>query len=120
MNSEHSNNSECKQKTDIGTWFMTYNNEKMWSDNFGSGNPINYRALISENPNVLTFLDGCWSFITDCGVLFFAVVSTPATLIAQIIYVPDALLQIITMGMTVITAFTLIQLLTGRWFSFVE
>lgn len=73
-----------------------------------------------DNPNVLTFLDGCWTFITTCGQLFFAVVSTPATLISQILPVPDALVQIVTMGMTVITVFTLVQLLTGRWFSFVE
>ena len=44
-------------KTDIGTWFMTYNNEHMWKDNFGSGNPINYRALVSENPDVFGILD---------------------------------------------------------------
>ncbi len=48
---------EDNMSTDIGTWFMTYNNEKMWSDNFGSGNPINYRALLSENPNVFGIQD---------------------------------------------------------------
>ncbi|MBE6940857.1 MAG: hypothetical protein E7455_01020 [Ruminococcaceae bacterium] len=43
--------------TDIGTWFMTYNNEQMWKDNFGSGNPIFYRALVSENPDIFGILD---------------------------------------------------------------
>lgn len=38
-------------KTDVGTWYMTYNNSTMWSNNFGSGNPIEYKALISRNPD---------------------------------------------------------------------
>lgn len=73
-----------------------------------------------NDPNLLTFLDGCFKFITNCGLIFFDIVSTPAMLISQVIPIPDALLKILTMGMTVITTFTLIQLLTGRWFSFVE
>ncbi len=35
-------------KTDIGAWFVTYNTEKMWSNNFGSGYPINYRMLLPD------------------------------------------------------------------------
>ena len=38
-------------KTDVGTWYMTYNNVSMWANNFGSGNAIRYRALVSRNPN---------------------------------------------------------------------
>lgn len=36
-------------KTDVGTWFMTYNNHSMWSNNFGSGFAINYRALVAPD-----------------------------------------------------------------------
>lgn len=39
-------------RTDVGIWYTTYNNEKMWGNNFGSGRPIMYRALISRNPDV--------------------------------------------------------------------
>lgn len=46
-----------KGKTDIGTWVITYNNADMWSNNFGSGNPIEYRALLSENPDVFGIQD---------------------------------------------------------------
>ena len=35
-------------KTDVGTWMVTYNNEEMWADNFGSKFPINYRALLPD------------------------------------------------------------------------
>ena len=35
-------------KTDVGTWIVTYNNEKMWEDNFGSKLPINYRGLLPD------------------------------------------------------------------------
>ena len=35
-------------KTDVGTWFITYNNEGMWADNFGSTFPIEYRALMPD------------------------------------------------------------------------
>lgn len=35
-------------KTDVGTWMVTYNNEEMWADNFGSKLPINYRALLPD------------------------------------------------------------------------
>lgn len=31
--------------TDVGTWFVTYNNASMWADNFGKGFPIKYRPL---------------------------------------------------------------------------
>lgn len=44
-------------KTDIGVWFITYNNPKMWSNNFGTGNPIEYRALISERPDTFGIQD---------------------------------------------------------------
>lgn len=53
------------EKTDIGTWFMTYNNAKMWSDNFGSGNPIQYRALLSENPEVFGIPDSADISVID-------------------------------------------------------
>ncbi len=36
--------------TDIGAWFITYNDAEMWRNNFGSGFPIGYRALVSDNP----------------------------------------------------------------------
>lgn len=35
-------------KTDIGAWFMTYNNKKMWGNNFGSGYPIKYETLMPD------------------------------------------------------------------------
>ena len=35
-------------KTDIGTWFMTYNNNNMWGSNFGSGYPIKFRTLMPD------------------------------------------------------------------------
>ncbi len=35
-------------KTDVGTWYITYNNEKMWSNNFGSDCPIMYRMLMPD------------------------------------------------------------------------
>lgn len=47
----------AKNRTDIGAWYITYNNEKMWSNNFGTGNPIRYRALLSENPTVFGIPD---------------------------------------------------------------
>lgn len=34
--------------TDVGAWYITYNTEKMWQDNFGSGNPIKYRVRCSD------------------------------------------------------------------------
>lgn len=44
-------------KTDVGIWYMTYNNATMWSNNFGSGNPIMYRALVSRNPDTYGIAD---------------------------------------------------------------
>lgn len=38
-------------KTDIGTWYVTYNNEQMWRSNFGSGFPILHRPLIGYDKN---------------------------------------------------------------------
>ena len=35
-------------KTDVGAWFVTYNNQTMWSNNFGTGYPINYRMLLPD------------------------------------------------------------------------
>lgn len=39
-------------KTDVGIWYVTYNSEDYWKNNFGDpDNPsINYRSLVSENP----------------------------------------------------------------------
>ncbi|MGL5828577.1 MAG: hypothetical protein ACRC0L_03285, partial [Angustibacter sp.] len=31
--------------TDVGTWFVTYNNATSWSNNFGHGFPVQYRPL---------------------------------------------------------------------------
>lgn len=38
-------------KTDVGTWFVTYNNPSMWGNNFGSGFPILHRPLIGYEEN---------------------------------------------------------------------
>ncbi len=35
-------------KTDVGVWFVTYNNNSMWANNFGSGIPIKYRTLMPD------------------------------------------------------------------------
>lgn len=35
-------------KTDVGIWFMTYNNQNMFGSNFGSGYPIRYRTLMPD------------------------------------------------------------------------
>lgn len=35
-------------KTDVGTWFMTYNSANRWGSNFGSGYPIKYRTLMPD------------------------------------------------------------------------
>lgn len=35
-------------KTDVGAWFVTYNTEKMWANNFGNGIPIKYRVLMPD------------------------------------------------------------------------
>ncbi len=35
-------------KTDVGAWFMTYNSNSMWANNFGSGYPIRYRTLMPD------------------------------------------------------------------------
>lgn len=35
-------------KTDVGTWFVTYNNSSEWGNNFGSGYPIKYRTLMPD------------------------------------------------------------------------
>lgn len=35
-------------KTDVGIWFMTYNNQRMFGANFGSGYPIRYRTLMPD------------------------------------------------------------------------
>lgn len=35
-------------KTDVGAWFITYNTRSMWGNNFGSGYPIKYRAIMSD------------------------------------------------------------------------
>ncbi len=35
-------------KTDIGAWFVTYNNANMWATNFGTYNPIKYRPLMPD------------------------------------------------------------------------
>lgn len=52
-------------KTDVGTWFVTYNTDEMWANNFGSGHPIQYRALLpdggygipySDDPIIIDFL----------------------------------------------------------------
>ena len=37
-------------KTDVGIWYVTYNNSSMWGNNFGSGFAIRYRAQVSDNP----------------------------------------------------------------------
>lgn len=37
-------------KTDVGIWYVTYNNKSMWNNNFGSGFAIRYRAQVSDNP----------------------------------------------------------------------
>lgn len=35
-------------RTDVGAWYVTYNTQSMWSNNFGSGFPINYRSLMPD------------------------------------------------------------------------
>ncbi len=35
-------------RTDVGAWFVTYNTESMWANNFGSGLPIKYRVLLPD------------------------------------------------------------------------
>ena len=35
-------------KTDVGMWYVTYNNEANWVNNFGSGYPIKYRPLMPD------------------------------------------------------------------------
>lgn len=35
-------------KTDVGTWFVTYNSANMWGNNFGSGYPIKFRPLLPD------------------------------------------------------------------------
>lgn len=56
--------------------------------------------------------------ITFLGSLFM----TLPTLICNVagIQIPDALMKILTIGMVILTVFTFIQLITGKWFSFVE
>ena len=44
-------------KTDVGTWYMTYNNNRMWSNNFGKGKSIQYRALVSRDPDTYGIAD---------------------------------------------------------------
>lgn len=38
-------------KTDVGTWIVTYNNEKLWSNNFGANVPIMFRMLLDKEGN---------------------------------------------------------------------
>ena len=35
-------------KTDVGMWYVTYNSEANWVNNFGSGYPIKYRPLMPD------------------------------------------------------------------------
>lgn len=35
-------------KTDVGAWYINYNNSSMWINNFGSGYPIKYRPLLPD------------------------------------------------------------------------
>ena len=35
-------------KTDVGTWFVTYNSGSEWLNNFGTGWPIKFRALLPD------------------------------------------------------------------------
>ncbi len=35
-------------KTDVGTWFVTYNSAANWINNFGSGWPIKFRTLMPD------------------------------------------------------------------------
>lgn len=35
-------------KTDVGAWFVTYNTQTMWSNNFGTGLPIKHRVLLPD------------------------------------------------------------------------
>ena len=35
-------------KTDVGTWYVNYNNQSMWGNNFGSGFPIKFRMLMPD------------------------------------------------------------------------
>lgn len=35
-------------RTDVGAWFVTYNTDKMWANNFGHGFPIKYRVLLPD------------------------------------------------------------------------
>ena len=77
------------------------------------------------NFNIASLINGAWDFLKAAGSLFTSMVNTPSELIAQLflsagIVVPQALLLIVQMGMMIICAMTLIQLVTGRWFSFVE
>lgn len=43
--------------TDIGTWFVTYNTDDMWANNFGSGHPIQYRALMPDGTHGIPYSD---------------------------------------------------------------
>lgn len=40
-------------KTDVGMWYVTYNTEEMFENNFGSGNPIMYRPLIANPDGII-------------------------------------------------------------------
>lgn len=51
-------------KTDIGTWFVTYNTPKMWANNFGHGFPIKYQVLLPDGSYGLPQSD-------DIGVIDF-------------------------------------------------
>lgn len=35
-------------RTDVGAWFVTYNTDKMWANNFGHGFPIKYGVLLPD------------------------------------------------------------------------
>ena len=35
-------------RTDVGAWFVTYNTDEMWANNFGHGFPIKYGVLLPD------------------------------------------------------------------------
>ncbi len=43
--------------TDVGAWFVTYNTESMWANNFGAGHPIQYRALMPDGSYGIPYSD---------------------------------------------------------------
>ena len=36
------------RKTDIGMWYVTYNTQNEWTNNFGTGYPVRYRMLMPD------------------------------------------------------------------------